>query len=627
MCRIHGQFNTPTRPGELSAVSAAQHHGGPDAQTWATGPGWALGSNRLAVMDPHGGDQPYRLGDHITVVFNGEIYNHTELRARLRARGHHIPGHCDGSLLPALYAEYGTAFTDHLDGMYAIAVVDTRREPTLVLAVDDMGMKPLYYQHDAHHQRISFASELPALLAFDAVTARAWEAGLEEYLATKTPFGEQTMFDHIRVLPPASTLIATPTRGPRLIRRTTPAQPGLPPGPEAGPEAAEGLLARLRRQVHRLLHADVPVAAVVSGGLDSSLVAALAAEAHPALHTFTIGYKGEGWPGEERHFARQVADRIGAHHHEVELDPATLPDLLPDVVRHLGQPNADPITLPSLALFRAIRGAGFTVALTGDAADELLAGYDRVRHALTIPPGRPWSTGYTDALAAVPQVLREELYTADYRAFVKDRGPAGERLAGLLAAQEESQTPPPHQAAGGDRRLDILTRFETGTRMPAYDLRRVDHMSMAAAVEVRLPYCQPAVQHYARALPAALKVTPRRGKDVLYTAAARHLPPAVLGRPKQPFTLPVTAMLRPGTPLFSHARDVLSTARLRRAGQLDAARVQRLFTEQAETPSNRAALAIWALLVHQLWLDHFPPAPAAALPAGPGGGAGREAHR
>ncbi|MFR9787058.1 asparagine synthase (glutamine-hydrolyzing) [Streptomyces sp. MB22_4] len=616
MCRIHGQFNTPTHPHELTAASAAQHHGGPDAQTNATGPAWALGSNRLAVMDPHGGAQPYRLGPHITVVFNGEIYNHTDLRTRLRARGHHIPDHCDGSVLPALYAEYGTAFTDHLDGMYAIAVVDTRHEPTLVLAVDDMGMKPLYYQHDPRTGRVTFASELPALLAFDQVTARVWEPGLEEYLATKTPFGEQTMFEDIHVMPPASTLVATPTTRPRLIRRTTTPDPLDIPLPDA----AADLLTRLRHQVHRLLRADVPVAAVVSGGLDSSLIATLAAEAHPALHTFTIGYKGGPWPGDERHFARQVAHRIGAHHHEVEIDPAAFPDLLPDVVRHLGQPNADPITLSSLALFRRIRDAGFTVALTGDAADELFAGYDRVTHALRAPAHHPWADGYADALAAVPQALREELYRADYRAFVHDRGPATRRLARRL------------RTGDGDR-LHTLTEFETGTRMPAYHLRRVDHMSMAAAVEVRLPYCQPTVQQYARALPAALKVTARRGKHVLHTAAGNLLPRAVLDRPKQPFTLPVTAMLRPGTPLFTHARDTLSATRLRQDGRLEPARVQRLFTEQAERPSNRTALAIWALLVHQLWLDRFLTTPGTDTTTGTGGGvaavagAGRQADQ
>ncbi|MEV7502665.1 asparagine synthase (glutamine-hydrolyzing) [Streptomyces sp. NPDC093018] len=605
MCRIHGQFNTPARPDELTAVSAAQHHGGPDAQTQAAGPGWALGSNRLAVMDPAGGAQPYRLGAHITVVFNGEIYNHDALRARLRARGHHIPDRCDGSVLPALYAEYGTAFTDHLDGMYAIAVVDTRREPTLVLAVDDLGMKPLYYQHDPHSGRISFASELPALLAFDTVAARVWEPGLDEYLATKTPFGEQTMFDGVRVLPPASTLIATRGTGPRLIHRT--AEPR--PADLALPEAAAGLLDRLRHEVHRLLRADVPVAAVVSGGLDSSLVAALAAEAHPGLHTFTIGYKGDNWPGDERHFARQVARRIGAHHHEVELDPAAFPDLLPDVVRHLGQPNADPITLSSLALFREIRDAGFTVALTGDAADELFAGYDRVRQALATPPDLPWAPAYTDALAAVPRALREELYTADYRALLHDREPVTDRLTRHLATRD-------------GERLATLTRFETGIRLPAYHLRRVDHMSMAAALEVRLPYCQSAVHHYARTLPAHLKVTAQRGKDVLYTAADGHLPRSVLTRPKQPFTLPVTAMLRPGTPLFTHARDILAPGRLRQGGRLEPARVQRLFTEQAQRPCDRSALAIWALLVHQLWLDRFFPGDGAS--AATGGRADRE---
>ncbi|MFJ8621312.1 asparagine synthase (glutamine-hydrolyzing) [Kitasatospora sp. NPDC093550] len=612
MCRIFGHFDARVTPHELRTVSAAQRHGGPDSQARAVGPGWALGINRLAIMDPVGGRQPYRLGEHITVVFNGEIYNHAELRRRLVARGHRIADDCDGSVLPALYAEYGPAFTDHLDGMYAIAVMDLRQEPTLLLATDDLGMKPLYYQWDAYRRQLHFSSELPALLAFRDVRAAVWEPGLDEYLSTKTPFGEQTMFDGIQVLPPAATVRVNRSGGLRIHRRSVPAdpEPSTGPGTSTDPAAAaERVRALLREETQRLLLADVPVAAITSGGLDSSLVSALAAEAADALHSFNIAYTGR-WPGDERHFAREVAVRNGTRHHQVEIDPETFPDLLPDVVWHLGQPNADPITLSTYALFAAVRDAGFTVALTGDAADELFGGYDRIRAAVETPAGEDWITGYVDALAAVPAALRGELYTAEYRHYVAARGPASERIAGELAAS-------------GSGRMEALTAFEVGRRLPAYHLRRVDHLSMSASVEVRLPFCQPSVQRYARSLPAGLKIAPGRGKDVLYRAADGLLPRSVLDRPKQPFTLPITAMIAPGGALYGFARDVLSPAALRCQGLVEPARVDRLFDEQATRPSDRSALALWSLMIHQLWIEQFCAAPgrkADEAPALPGDG-------
>ncbi len=587
MCRIFGHFDAEVTRHEMRTVSAVQRHGGPDAQTQASGAGWALGSNRLAVMDPGGGAQPYRLGEHLTVVFNGEIYNHAELRRHLRERGHRISGNCDGSVLPALYAEYGTAFTDHLDGMYSVAVMDLRREPTLVLATDDLGMKPLYYHWDAARRRLHFSSELPALLAFRAVRARAWEPGLDEYLSTKTPFGEQTMFDGIRVLPPAATVEVSRARGMRIVRRRDTART------DAGdrPDPAGHVLELLRHETHRLIHADVPLSVITSGGLDSSLVSALAAEKAEGLHSFNIAYTGR-WPGDERHFAREVAQRNGTHHHQVEVDPKDFADLLPEVVWHLGQPNADPIALSTYALFTSVREAGFTVALTGDAADELFGGYERIRRAVATPEGEDWITGYVDALAAVPPGLRRQLYSSEYRHFVTARGAASDRIARELAASRS-------------RRLTTLTAFEVGRRLPAYHLRRVDHLSMAASVEVRLPFCQPSVQRYARSLPESLKMGSGRGKEVLYGAARGLLPASVLERPKQPFTLPVTAMLAPGSGLYDFARGVLSPAALRRHGQLDPVRVDRLFDEQAARPTDVSAMALWSLMIHELWREQF----------------------
>jgi asparagine synthase (glutamine-hydrolysing) len=572
MCRIYGHFNSAVSPHEMRTVAALQRHGGPDGHGHGQWAGSALGCNRLAIMDPAGAQPPYQVGA-VKVAFNGEIYNHEELRRRLREKGYAFPDRCDGSILPALYLEYGDSFPDHLDGMFVVVVLDLRTEPRMVIATDHAGMKPLFYHWDQGGRSLHFSSEISSLLAFSAVARDIWTPGLDAYLATKTPFGEQTMFAGIKVLPPSTTAVCDQA-GLRLRARPAPAG------------SDEDIRAALSDEVQKLLVADVPVATVTSGGLDSSLVTEFAAQVEPDLHTFNIAYRGT-WPHDERHFARQVADATRATYHQVEIDPATFPDLLPDVVWHLGQPNADPITLSTYALFRAVREAGFTVALTGDAADEVFGGYDRMRAAAS--GGPQWLPRYLDALAVVPRTQREALYTKEYAHELPPPLPAG--------AMELLR--------GGGSELWRATEFELRYRLPAYHLRRVDHLSMASGVEVRLPFCQQRIVGIGRALPDRLRISDGQVKRALYSAAQGLLPSAVLNRPKQPFTLPVAAMLRPGAALWEFARDMLAPSRLRPAGQVAPERVQALFTEQAADPDQTTALTLWALLVYEVWSDQF----------------------
>ncbi|RAG82598.1 asparagine synthase (glutamine-hydrolyzing) [Streptacidiphilus pinicola] len=598
MCRIHGHFDADLSPHDMRAAGALQRHGGPDEARLAQGAGWALGSNRLAITDPGGGQQPYESADgRIKAVFNGEIYNHDELRAQLRAGGHHFADRCDGAVLPALHQEHGPAFAEQLDGMFAVALIDLRAEPTLVLATDDAGMKPIYYRWDG--RRLHFASELPALLAMGRERPSLWEPGLDSYLATKTPFGEHTLVEGVQVLPPGTTAVCSRSRGLRLHRRPAPERPAV-----TGGEPGEQVREALAEEVRRLSVADARVCAITSGGLDSSLVTAMMADAAPgAVHSFNIAYHGE-WPHDERHFAREVARRAGTEHHQVELDVARFPELLPAVAWHLGQPNADPIALSTYGLFEAVHRAGFKVALTGDAADEVFAGYGRIHKAMTTHG--TWLPDYVDALAAIPAEARPRLYSADYRAFVAERGSASDAITERL-----------RQEAAHRSRLDVLTDFETLVRLPAYHLRRVDHLSMAHAVEVRLPFCQRSVRELARALPQSHRLSPEpgRGKVALYAAARGLLPRSVLERPKQPFTLPITAMLAPGTPLWAYTREVLSPARLRAGGLLDPAAVDRLLCAQQNRPADCLALATWSLLMFELWREEFAVRRAASRPA------------
>lgn len=581
MCRIFGSFAAGVTDPELHAVSGRQRHGGPDERGVLSGRDWSLGCDRLAVTDPARGTQPYRLrtAPGVLAVLNGEIYNHRELRQRLVARGHRFDDLCDGSLLPALYAEYGLDFPAHLDGMFALAVLDLRSRPRLVLAVDDMGMKPIHY-HVSQDGSVRFASEIPALLAFDAVPADIREETLDTVLATKTPLGTETALRGVHVLPPGATAVAHPGSALRVRRRAP---------RDSSPGDGWGTLDTLRHETERLVAADVPVCAVTSGGLDSGLVTALAAEElrfdDRQLHTFHLGYKGR-WPGAEHTYAQAVAHRARTVHHRVDVETSELASLLTRTVRHLGQPNADPIALSTYALFRAIREAGFTVALTGDGADELFGGYDRVQSALAVPEGADWTSAYVDALAAAPRLLRQYLYTPAYRDFINERGSDSDRIAARLRDSRKD-------------RLSTLGDFEARCRLPAYHLRRVDHLSMAWAVETRMPFCQPGAVAMARSLTAE----ERTGKRALYEAGSDLLPGTVLNRPKQPFSLPLAAMLTVGSPLMDTVQELLSPARLARDGRLRPDRVQSLLARQAARPSDSDALALWAIAVHELWTE------------------------
>ncbi|MEU8436712.1 asparagine synthase-related protein [Streptomyces sp. NPDC029216] len=595
MCRIFGSLSAAPAhpdPAELAAVSARQRHGGPDEHQVLTGPGWALGCDRLAVTDPRGGRQPYRLAHlpGITAVLNGEIYNHAALRRELAARGHRFPDLCDGTLLPALYAEYGPDFARRLDGMFAVAVLDVRADPRLVLAVDPMGMKPLHY-HQGPDGTFRFASEIPALLAFDGVRTAPREDSLDTVLCLRTPVSARTALEGIGLLPPGATALVRPGEAPVVRRR--------PPGGGASGTAGEDAQDLLRREVRRLARADVPVCVLTSGGLASGLVTALAAEyaretGAPAPHSFHLALRGR-WPGAEHSRARRVARHTRTVHREVALDPAELPSLLTRTTRHLGQPDADPAAPAAYALFRAVREAGYTVALTGDGADELFGAPARLHTAAPSPSGADWAAAYTDALGAAPRLLREWLYTPDYRAFVADGGSAADRVERELRSHPD-----------GDRRAAV-TAFEARWRLPAGPLRRADHLGMAWAVEARMPFCRPSVAAHARALVPAVPAAhpPAAGADrpALYEAGRELLPKAVAQRARQPFTLPVATLIAPGGPLLDPVRELLSAERLARAGQVRPERVRALLERQLERPSERDARALWALAVHELWTE------------------------
>ncbi|MEC0232178.1 asparagine synthase (glutamine-hydrolyzing) [Paenibacillus alba] len=588
MCRIFGYLGYDFVDAKrLKAVSDLQFKGGPDQQSVLSERNWAIGNNRLSIVGLDGGGQPYVGGEHIRIVFNGEIYNHQALRQKLELKGYSFADTCDGSILPALYAEYGTEFVRYLDGMFAIAIIDLRETVTLTLVTDPSGMKSLYYYWDELKQSLYFSSELPSLLAFERIPKQLWLSGVDFYLTTKVVFGERTMFDGVYALPPASLLHARLGERPRLQRWSTYVTSDIPT--TNFEKTAAHLRKQLGEEVNSLLLADVPVSTVNSGGLDSSLITALASSSTEGIHSFNLSYVGD-WPLDEKAYAREVAQRFGTTHHEVLMDPRNFQQLLPSVVAHLGQPNADPITLSSYALFEAIHQAGFKVTISGDGADEMFGGYDRFAEA--VHTLGDWVKPYIGSLGVADAQQRWELYSDDYRSFVQENGSIEDHIEHTLRQSNRG-------------RLDTILSFEREYRLPSYHLRRVDHLSMAHSVEVRVPYCQSRILDLANRLPDSWRVEGGRVKKLLYRTSEGLLPASILTRNKQPFTLPIDAMMRKGLPLFAAIEQALDQETIRRQNVFNPKAIEKLLQRQATAPNGKTALTLWSLAIFQLWLDQF----------------------
>lgn len=372
------------------------------------GEGWALGCNRLAVDDPRTDCRPCRLpsAPGVVAVLDGHLTNHRELRQRMRDRGHVLPeGVGQGAVLPALYAEYGGHFVRHLEGTFAVALMDLRGPGRLVLATDGQGVKTLYH-HSTADGAVYFASELPGLVAFPQVPAVPRELGLDDFLASRTPSVNRTLLDGIDALPPGSLAVATGRSGLRP-RTAVPSWSAGSPDGECGP----------RHDVERLLPTDGTACSVVEAGQVPGLTSVMAARhlselGLPPLHSFQLSWRGS--TGQRGFAGRPAARKVRIVRHQVGIDPHDVAALLPRAIWHLGQPFADVAAVGTYALARAVRESGFSVALVDQDSSP-------------------------SARLNVPSVaVRETLYTPEYREYVRaHRGgveqlPQGEPAAGAL---------------------------------------------------------------------------------------------------------------------------------------------------------------------------------------------------
>jgi len=579
-------------------------HRGPDGQGLFVDGAVGLGHRRLSIIDLAGGHQP--LGnedDTVTIVFNGEIYNFGEIRQELIARGHVLATRSDTEVIVHLYEEMGAACVDRLRGMFAFAIWDSRKRE-LLLARDRLGVKPLYYLQTAGS--LLFGSEIKSLLQAGGAAAEPDPVGLRRYLAYRHPYGDGTLFKGIRQLPPGHVLVSS-SKGTSVRRYwDVPARTGEP----ASAHAAEEFRSLLDEAVKLRMISDVPVGAFLSGGIDSSAVTALMARHTDRVRTFSIGFV----PGEENElsWARLVAERTGADHHEFVLGSENFFSLMRRLVWHHDEPMMFPASIPLYLLSRESKSAA-TVMLAGEGADEILAGYGNNVRAY-------WTNRLTSRIPLSVRRMVAGLPLPRRAGAVAARAALGETqlimrnfvIGGHDGITGACRIPLPSAAEDDDalleqvglaRRegtfLDRLLYFQLKTYLVAL-LMKQDKMSMAASIETRVPFLDHHLVALAFSLPDDCKVKGRVGKHLLKQASRGLIPDEVIDRPKQGFPVPIARWFRQAQNPFV---EILLDPESLRDGFLDAAfvrgRVERFLA------GDEISLELWAMLNLELWRREF----------------------
>lgn len=631
MCGIAGLLataaGTPPEPAAVERMNASLLHRGPDEGSVERFGPCVLGSRRLRVIDlAPTGRQPVRneRGD-IAAVFNGELYNFAELRADLETRGHQVPGTGDTQTLPHLYEEYGPGFVERIEGMFALALWDAGRE-RLVLARDRLGKKPLLTT-PLEDGTLAFASELKALVTLPGFRRDVDLAALDAYLALGYVPGPGSAFAHVRRVPPGHVLVIE--RGSERLERYWSPQPAELELEDE--EWLERVRSELDAAVRRRLVADVPLGALLSGGIDSSIVVALMAQAASGpVRTFSIGFGEPRY--DERRYARLVAERYDTEHEELVVEPDAA-SLLPRLAWAWDEPFADSSALPTLLVCELAR-RHVTVALAGDGGDESFAGYERylAHGAAGRVPAAPARAG-ARLLRALPAGRREPrspLFRAARFLALAGHQP-GERygrlleifpaeLRGRLWSDDALAAIGSTRSAGDllgsplETGVTGLQRLDLETYLPGDLLTKADIAAMASSLELRSPFLDHRVVELGLALPPSLKLRGHHGKQALRRAFAADLPPEVTARGKRGFGVPVSRWFR--GELRELAGDILLDRRARERGQLRPQAVEALLADHVAGRADHGA-RLWSLVMLELWQRFYveserPPAGAEA---------------
>jgi asparagine synthase (glutamine-hydrolysing) len=627
MCGIAGQALTHRDalpdPRTSEAMVTLLRHRGPDDEGVFAAPGIFLGHTRLSITGILRGHQPVtNESGTVLVVFNGEIYNHQELRRELVARGHRVQGDSDSAVLPHAYEEWGPAFPERLDGIFAIGVWDVA-ERRLYLCRDRFGVKPLYYAVDP--DGIHFGSELKAVAAGRASAPELDAGAVGDYLAFGYIPGPRTILRGIRMLPPA-TLLAWREGDTTNRQYWTPAFDGN--GGSGERAALDRIEGALTAAVARESLTETPVGAFLSGGLDSSAITALMAErlGRP-FPTFHAAFEEPSFG--EQEYARAVSRHFGTRHHEVLCSADHVPRLLPALVWHLDNPVSDVSALAEFMVADLARQS-VKVVLSGDGGDEVLAGYptykaDRIADALArvglrspvarllglVEPLVPAGTGklgpreklgrFRRGLAAAgghPHTHWRTVFSEADRAalVVPEARPAMENTWQRAAAWLE-----------GTEGWPALTRYQWLDMRVWLDgcvLRKVDALAMAHAIEVRVPFLDHRVVEACLSAPPSLRLRGWTEKYALRRIMARRLPESIRRRPKAPFQMPLDRWFR--GPLAEFAREQLTAGGLTRLPLLSA-RAARQVLDDHLSGREAAGIKLWALVVLGSWVEHCLP--------------------
>lgn len=623
MCGFAGEFVLGAGPGKADADLARRmaerlQHRGPDESGLFVSPDGrcAIGFRRLCVIDPPGSHQPMTSPDGaVTLAFNGEIYNFRRLRERLEAEGHAFATAGDTEVLLAMIVRGGLDCLGALDGMFAAAIYDGR-DGRLHLVRDRLGVKPLWYA--LADDRLIFASEAKALLAHPRVDAGLDVQALGPYLTLGYVPAPRSVWRGIRKLPPAHTLSAgAAAEAPR--RWWSPPNVTRPIDPAA---AVEQVREALAAAVEKRMVADVPIGALLSGGVDSSIVAALmcrAAGRAGGVRTFSVGFAEAKF--DERPFARRVAEHLGTEHREYLIEPRAA-DLIDTLVAQYDEPFADSSALPTYLLCQAVR-AEVTVALAGDGGDESFAGYDRHRAMWLAENMGPLKATLVTAAGVLADTFAPRDEKNPLRRFARfaralDAPPALQylryrELFGLadladlltddLADTLDLEAPREwfadlYEDGQCDSELLAAQRCDVLTYLPDDLLVKADIAAMAHGLELRSPMLDHHVLELGLSLPAELKVDRRRGKRVLAAAFADLLPAEVFGRPKAGFGVPIDAWL--AGPLQDMLRQTLLDQSFIDLGWFKRTTLERLIAQHAAGRRDHRH-RLWALL----WLGRW----------------------
>lgn len=630
MCGITGwatiDAHAPAEEGAtelLRSMCGRMVHRGPDSEGVMTATGVALGMRRLAIIDLQTGEQP--VTDEtgaISVVLNGEIYNYRELRAELEARGHTFRSASDTEVLPHLYEEHGTRMVERLNGMFAFALWDARRR-RLFIARDPFGEKPLYW--GVFGGKLLFASEPKVLLAHPDVTTRVNLEALRQYLAYDYVPAPLSIYEGIQKLPAAHALTLEEGKV-ETWRYWQPSYRKIEPAPTED-EAAARVRELLADSVRMRLVSDVPLGVLLSGGVDSSAIAALAVRASAStVKTFSISFAEKSF--DESAYARGVADFLGTDHHEERLSANVAADLIGEIGAWMDEPLSDPSVVSTYLLSRFTR-QHVTVALGGDGGDEIFAGYQmyqghRIARMYERVPRALRSLFVERAITRLPVKTKNISFDFKARRFIEGMqlndqvarhhvwfgsfSPTAQEL--LLTDQVKRATSADVYAdaralladCDADDEIERMQFLDTKLYMAEDILAKVDRASMSVSLEVRAPFLDRRLFEYAAQLPPNYKLHGSTTKYILKKAIAPLVPRFVTRRGKKGFGVPVAEWLKGR--LRPLARDLLSPARLARHELFDASYVTRLQDEHERGLANHRKL-LWTLLVFELWHESF----------------------